>query len=457
MHRDMPEMRHAFSLWSPLMGTLFSAPRLRRLTQVVAGQASVQVVAFLAGILLVRHLPPQEYGYYTLAAGLVGLVGVLCDLGLGTAVLAVGGRASNGPRSYDALLADARGLHRVLAWLACVLTLPWACFVLHKQGAALGQVAVLALLGLCNGLLNARNGLLLSLVRLSGAVALQQKMDLGLNTLRLALLALAVMWWPGATMAMALNVALALAIALVLTRWLGQRVNIHSAASGTHKAALREHVLKQGPNALYYVFSSQVALWLMGLWGTAQGVAEVGALSRLAAVFGLLGMVLATLAQPYFARQHGAAELKAALLATNAFFLALTIVLTGAALLMPGALLWVLGPPYAKLHQALVWMVLSSTLTAWGATVYSLGSARGWVLPVSVAAPAGIVTTAVAAYSLDMSRAAGVFMLNSATAFVGMAVAVVYVSLQWRHYAHLQAQGAAQASTALAATPHTRP
>jgi hypothetical protein len=350
-------------------------------------------------------------------------------------VLAVGGRAQNGQQSHGAVLADALGLHRVLALVACACVLPWAVFVLHKQGAAIWQIIALAGLGLCNGVMNARNGLHLSVVRLAGAVALQQKMDLGLNSLRLLLLAVAVMWWPTASLGMVMNVALAGAIGWVLARWLGQHRDPHNPALGEHRLALKQHVFKQGPNALYYVFSSQVALWLIGLLGNAQSVAEVGALARLAAVFALIGMVVATLAQPYFARQHGAAELKVGLVATNLFFLCLTLILCGVAVLFPSALLWVLGPSYANLQQALLWMVLSSTLTAWGAAVYSLGSARGWVLPVSVAAPAGIATTVLAAAVLDMSTVAGVFMLNTATALVGMVVAVVYVGLQWRRYA----------------------
>jgi hypothetical protein len=336
-----------------------------------------------------------------------------------------------------------------------------------KQGGSVWQVVALSLLGVAGGVMNARNGISLSLLRLqggaSGAVALQQKMDLGLQTARLLVLLLlcffllpAMAWALTATTAMTVNLLMAVAYLSCLARALAAlaptlptpSAQALGSPSARYQAALRAHVRKQGPNALYYVFSSQAALWLIGVLGNAERVAEVGALARLAAVFALLGVVMATLAQPYFARQHGVAELRAAFVLTNAFFALLTAVLCALAWCWPSGLLWVLGPAYAQLKTALLWMVLSSTLTAWGATVYSLGSARGWVLPVGLAAPAGLLTLAIGAWQFDLATAAGVFMLNTATALVGLVLAVFYVAHQLRRYAHAHAQQAAQTGLA---------
>jgi hypothetical protein len=469
--------------WLPAwISRVLNRSRLRLLAQVASAQVLVQAVAFLAGIVLVRALPPTDYGHYTLAASLVGLVAVLCDLGLATAVLAVGGRHWRASTSQSAslqasmqasLLSGARVLHQRLAWCACACCLPWAVWVLLKQGGSVWQVVALSLLGVAGGVMNARNGISLSLLRLqggaSGAVALQQKMDLGLQTARLLVLLLlcffllpAMAWALTATTAMTVNLLMAVAYFIWLVRALPAVAPSSAPASASapttnlsparHQAALRAHVRKQGPNALYYVFSSQAALWLIGVLGNAERVAEVGALARLAAVFALLGVVMATLAQPYFARQHGVAELRAAFVLTNAFFALLTAVLCALAWCWPSGLLWVLGPAYAQLKTALLWMVLSSTLTAWGATVYSLGSARGWVLPVGLAAPAGLLTLAIGAWQFDLATAAGVFMLNTATALVGLVLAVFYVAHQLRRYAHAHAHAHAQqaAQTGLA-------
>ena len=199
-----------------------------------------------------------------------------------------------------------------------------------------------------------------------------------------------------------------------------------------HRSALRGFLRRQAPNSLYHVVNAQVALWLIGWFGHAEQVAEAGALGRLAVLFGVLATVVASLVLPYFARLDSAERVRAGLLRVHAFHAALTLVLGGAALAWPGAILWVLGGHYAGLQAELAWMVLASALTAWGGTVYSIGCARDWVQPLWLSAPAGLLATAVTALLVDVGTVRGSLLVQVASAAVALLVSSAYLAAKAR-------------------------
>jgi hypothetical protein len=55
-------------------------------------QAAVQVIGFMAGILLVRSLSHQEYAYFTIANTMQGTINLLADIGISVGLASIGGR-----------------------------------------------------------------------------------------------------------------------------------------------------------------------------------------------------------------------------------------------------------------------------------------------------------------------------------------------------------------------------
>src|SRR5271157_4474947 len=58
-------------------------------------QLLIQFVAFLSGILIVRNLTKADYAVYTVAISSHIILIILSDLGIGNALLALGGRVWN--------------------------------------------------------------------------------------------------------------------------------------------------------------------------------------------------------------------------------------------------------------------------------------------------------------------------------------------------------------------------
>jgi O-antigen/teichoic acid export membrane protein len=421
------------------MMALLTRRRLMRLSGFASTQVVVQAIGFAAGILLVRCLDQSQYGYYTLAVGMMGVAGTLGDLGLASAVMAIGGRLVGRRRALGQLVGDANKLQRHVAWLALAVLAPCCAMLLVRQHAGPWQVAALTALMAMAALLNVRAGIALSVTRLLGQVEVQQKLDLGINLLKLGVLMLAAWVALDATVAMLVNLGVAAGYLLLLRRHVAAEVEVPAAPAGEHAAALRGLLWKQGPNSVYFVLSGQIAIWLIGFFGSAERVAEVGALGRLGVLFTVIGTVTAAFILPYFARRDEPAELASGFLGVNGFFAAMLAALVVLSIEFPAAILWVLGHRYANLRGELVWMVAAATLAAWGGAVYSIGCARGWVMPVGVSMATGVAAIALAASTVDVASVRGSFMINMAVALAGTVTAIVYFAWQLRLHTRLRA------------------
>ena len=417
--------------------------RVGLLTAVASTQLAVQLIGFLAGLLLVRYMPRADYGHYTLAMSLLGTAIVLTDLGLSAAVMACGGRLlARGAPLYD-LMADAADLHGRIAIVSLLLCLPGFAWMLSGLSMPLAQVAALTLLIGVATLCHVRSAIALSVLRVQGQVAFPQMVELGVNFARLVAFSAALWLAFDATIALLLVCGAAAAqFALLARRANVGRNSAMRATGGAHRVALVDHLRRQAPNAIYFVLSSQIGVWLVSVMGNADRVAEVGALGRLAVVFSIIGAVSAALVQPYFARQKHHAELSATFLAANAFFAVLLAVLVGLSVSVPEALLWVLGSQYSGLHTELLWLVVSATFAAWGGALYSLGASRGWVQPVGVTIAGGVLAIVLVVSLVDVSTVRGAFMLNSATAFVGAALCFAYLFIQLQSQARMEGKPA---------------
>ena len=423
------------------MTTLLNRHRVTRLTGFASGQVAVQLIGFASGMVLVRAMEPAQYGYYTLTVSMASIANILTDLGLASAVMAIGGRSTR--NALGSLLDDANALHRGLGWLSLGLLAPCFAVLLLRQDAPPWQVAALTALAIASAALNVRAGLALSIGRLLGLVRLQLRLDLAVNVAKLGVLMLAVGVALDATMACAVNLFVAAATWAVWTRHLDRSLDRSSESKRLprvgHGPALREQLWKQAPNSVYFVISSQLAVWLIGIFGNAERVAEVGALSRLGALFTVIGAVSATLVMPYFARHHGVPALASGFVAVNGFFAAMLMALVALSMAYPEAILWVLGGHYGALQSELVWMVVAATLSAWAGTVYSIGCARGWVIPVGLNMGTGLLATVLAILAVDVATVRGSFMINTATGMVGVLVTVGYFTWQLRRHATAKA------------------
>ena len=438
---DMGAHRGSGSLAAQLRA-LMSARRLRRLLGFSSLQLLVQAAGFVAGIVIVRTLSPQDYGLYTLVVSGVALGNVMLDLGLANATLAIGGPLASSAPAMAGLLDDAGRLQRrLMIWLALPLCALFAIMLQGPQAPAPLTLAALAALGVGISALNAGNSLRGSVLRLRGQVAAQQRLEVAVNAVRALAVGMLALAWSGLDALVATAVLLAGAVLMRLAlRPLMRDLPAPGQAlaaerEGGHGAALRTLVRQQAPNSLYYCISSQLPLWLLAALGGTARVAEAGALSRLALLLSMVLAAVSALVQPYVARATQATALAAGMAAVNGFFVLLCGGLLGLALMLPEPMLWILGGHYHGLQRELPWLVAASVLAAWSGALYSIGAARGWLVPARWVIGTGVASTALGVAVFDVATVRGSLMLNTLTAGVAVVLMMVFVGRALRRYA----------------------
>ena len=79
MASELSERRKKWFRWFSLLARFASA------------QVLIQVLGFLSGIIIVRHLSKPDYAWFTIANTFVATMGMLANLGVSGAVSAIGG------------------------------------------------------------------------------------------------------------------------------------------------------------------------------------------------------------------------------------------------------------------------------------------------------------------------------------------------------------------------------
>src|SRR2546429_305311 len=115
----------------------------RTLAVFVGIQLIVQLIGFLCGILVVRMLSKADYAIFTIAGSALGLLTNLSDLGVGNAMLALGGRVWQDNVQMGQLVYTAQKVRWVLFVLgSLVATSVFLSFGL-RAGASTGYALVI--------------------------------------------------------------------------------------------------------------------------------------------------------------------------------------------------------------------------------------------------------------------------------------------------------------------------
>src|SRR5438034_261214 len=104
--------------------------RARVVSSFALVQGVVQIIGFLSGILLIRHLDQREYAYFTIANTMQGTLNVLADIGISVGLISIGGRVWQDRNRFGQLIKTASNLRRKLGAIAAVVITPILFFML---------------------------------------------------------------------------------------------------------------------------------------------------------------------------------------------------------------------------------------------------------------------------------------------------------------------------------------
>lgn len=389
-------------------------------------QAVVQVVGFLSGILLIRHLDQREYAYFTIANTMQGTLNVLADIGISIGLVSIGGRIWQDRYRFGQLVNTALGLRRKLGAVSIVIVTPILYFMLIKNGASVGYTVILITAVLAGLAVQLSIGVLSVVPRLRSDIGKIQTIDMAGATARfLALVALMYLFLNGAV-ALAIGSATLFLQYWMLRKYVAGVVDLQAPENAEDREAMRGFIRSQAANAVFFCLQGQITVFLITIFGReVSSIAEVGALGRLAMIFAVLSNLLANVFAPAFARCQSLRKLGwqyAAIIGGVAGFSLLVI---AAAAFFPSQFLFVLGSKYAHLERELLLMVAGAVITAMAGTLWSLNAAKAWIAGSWLYIPLTLATQLALIPYTDFSSVTGVLTFNLVSAIPSLVLNLV--------------------------------
>lgn len=386
-----------------------------------SSQGFVQAVGLISGILVIRLLPTTEYALYVLANTMLGTMTVLADGGISTGVVARGGNVWKDRDKLGAVIATGLDLRKKFAVVSLFVSIPLMVTLLLNHGAD-WLTCILIVMAVVPTFITALSGSLLQVApRLKQDVIPMVRNQLKSNLMRLVLLAGSLVFVPFAFVAVLASGIPQAWANLNLRKISFPYANWRQRPDPEIRKDIMGFVKRMLPASVYYCISGQITIWLISIFGSTMAIAQVGALTRLAMLLGVVNMVLNMLVVPRFARL---ADTKAVLadfyVKIQAGLIGVCAIAVIAVWLFSEQILWVLGANYSGLAYELLLAFVGSCLNLIVGFSAVLNSSRGWLLHPVTGISFGVLSIVAGVTLIDVSTLRGVLYFNIFTGVAGL-------------------------------------
>lgn len=363
--------------------TLSRRNRTRKAAQVIMkflfGQGATQSLNILTNLFLVRTLSIEAYAQFGLALGFQNVFSILMDLGFASTIVPLVGPNRDDAALVGRYVRSARHLRTRLFWLLSPAAAIAFVAIMHKHHWS-PMVQLLLLLSV-----------LLSIYS-SGTVSYFSAPLFVFGRLKEYYLPQAL------TAAGRLILYIVFSFLEGLNAWIAAGLNaLNITINGflIHKSSAKyfqwpelenpeidreliQYILPASPAIVFAAFQSQIALFIISIFGGTSYIAQVAALSRIGQIFTVLCTFFTIVVEPYVARLN-----RTQLRKTFFVFIFLTsiacIPVVLAAFFWPQLYVWVLGPKYRDLGSVIGIYILSLCMNSISTLMWIMNRARKWV------------------------------------------------------------------------------
>jgi len=385
----------------------------RTLTEFALVQGLVQLLLALAGLLIVRTMSKHDYAFYAIANSMQVTGNLLADLGIGIGVRSIGGRVWADRERFGQLVATALSLRRRFALISLSVTLPFAAWLLWRNGASWGLTAGLCLTIVAGVIPLLQFTVFNASLQLHAEYRRIQKLSLGSAVLRCALIVGLVITRINALLAALVGVISNWFELIFARRWAREKANPLAQTNAEDRRELMKLSWRWMPNLVFFCFQGQITLLILAFMGMSGGIADITALGRIATLFTIFTVTFSNVLAPRFARCQDPARLPwLYLLLVSGTILVLLPALIFSWFL-PGPLLWLLGGKYAGLGHECSLVVLAACISQVGSVMTNLNLSKAWIRIQSVAAiPTVLSAQVLAAFGLNLRQFHDVLIFN---------------------------------------------
>ncbi|SEQ51246.1 lipopolysaccharide biosynthesis protein [Neolewinella agarilytica] len=392
------------------------------------GQLAIQAVGFISGILVIRLLPTEQYAYYVLVNTMLGTMAVLADGGISLGVLSEGGKVWQQPKELGKVLATGMDLRHKFAIGSLAVSMPILYYLLRQQELSHLWVIILILSLLPSFYASLSGGLLKVVPRLHQEVSSSLMIDLKSNIWRALATAGSLLFFPLAVCAVLANGVGQIKANQLLKKLSQKHIAENSQSDDFYRSQILKTVWRVLPGSIYYCISGQITVWLISIFGSTSGIAEIGALGRLMVLLMLIQNSLDLLIVPRFARlMERPEELRLRFIQVVGAVSGISLCLILGIYLFPKPFLFILGPDYMDLEYEMLLMTIGSCITLVANTVNRLASARGIIPNPALFLPFTVFSQIVLlVFFIDYSSVVGVLNFSILGAAIGLLYRIIH-------------------------------
>lgn len=389
---------------------------LKPIAQVASSQMLLQGFGFLISILLIRVLPKEEYALYTIYISIQGILALMSDSGLNIGFKAIGGRIWESDSRISSLIKTASSLRLKVILLALIISIAYSCFILIKQDFSLLNIILFALTMIGIIIPEVKMSFISQALLLKKEILPVQVATIIAQGLRLVLIGGLLLINKGF-----INIYVVLGIT-TLSVWASYNYilfkskhlnNKDSEISVNYRKILLNYLKLNWHTSAFYAFNGQISIFLIGVLGSTNSLADMGALTRFSMIFVIFNALVSNLLSPAFGRENKKQKLFKIFIQTVFTLLVMSALMLLVVYFFPEPFLWILGPHYQNLGYELFLVFISSLIGLLAGTIFSLNAAKGWIKYTPIwEIPINIGTLIIGLYIFDVSTLKGVLWLS---------------------------------------------
>lgn len=391
-------------------------------------QAIIQGLNITTGIFIIRWLPTQEYGLYTIANTLLGTMTVLADGGIASALMARLGKEWDDKGKVNIIISTALRIRKYFSIGTLAICIPILIYLLSKNNATTFELFLISLSVSINFFAVIFTSILELLMKMQKNLIDLQKNQLKVSIIRFISIVVIIPFSPVSTYAILTNAAPRILGNLELNKKILQFIKIAKEYSKIEEKEIIKIIKRLYPSAIYYSFSGQITIWITSVIGATKIVAELGALNRVSVILSLMTSIYGLIIIPNYAKiKYGKAELKRytmSIIIVNTLILILFVLFM---YLFRFNILNLLGKQYINLSSPFILSVIAGCMNLISALCYSLSIARGWVINPFILVVSNITGTILGVYIYGMHNISDVLQFNVFTASIALAINFLYI------------------------------
>ncbi len=399
------------------------------LLKFVSLQTITQALQVLTALLVIRHMAKEHYAWYTIAFGLQGSLSLLSQIGVGVGIHALGGQRIGNRTAFGEVIAAAKRQRLVLLGFTLPVCLPVYYMLLAKAGAPfainlvmLGLIVVMLLLEISAQMAS-------SPFALAGRYNVTQVYFAAAQTTRFALIGTLLLL--GLFHPICVLLAGIAATAAMVFGYLFPKTNEYFVP----EVAVSKEVTKKFfrffanglPNALNAIFQAQIAVLLIGIFGNASSVADLGALTRLALLLAVPQAIIDTIFRPRLAAEKSAQNLKRLWTLVTLFGLSVGLIFFLGVVFFRGYIVMILGEQYETLVEPIVMYAAYLGFIIASSSCLLVINSRGWLRHTWVGPFVIIAAQALTMPFVDLSTIEGVIIVRLVGDLAGFTQGLVFL------------------------------